>query len=127
MNNQLSGWWICLFFILGCSYSLFKRLKSICPKIKLPVKNLLNYHCVFSVIATILAFIHAGNNLTHIRFSNGYISLILMILVTLIGILMKYFKKIYVRHKMFWLYTHIFLTIMLIGSISLHIFRYLLL
>lgn len=127
VNNQLLGWWICIFFILGCSYSLFKRFKSICPKINLPVKNLLNFHCIFSIIATILAFIHAGNNLYHIRFSTGYISLLLMVMVTLIGILMKYFKKIYVRHKMFWLYTHIFLTIILIGTISLHIFRYLLL
>ena len=127
MSSHLLGSLACVFFILGCSYSLFKRFKNIRSKINVPIKNLLDYHCIFSIIATILAFIHVGGNLSNIKFSTGYVSLLLMVLVTLIGILMKYFKKIYIRHKMFWLYTHIFLTIILIGTILLHIFIYILL
>ena len=127
MSSQLLGWLACVFIILGCSYSLFKRLKNTRSKIGLPIKNLLDYHCTFCIIAIILAFIHAGGNLSNIRFSTGYVSLLLLVLVTLIGILMKYFRKIYIKHKMFWLYTHILLSIMLIGAILLHIFSNLLL
>ncbi|EKQ55468.1 MAG: hypothetical protein A370_02684 [Clostridium sp. Maddingley MBC34-26] len=127
MNYLLLGWLSCMFLIFGYSYSLFKRFKNIRYKINLPVKKLLDYHCILSIIATILAFLHAGNNLTNIKFSTGYISLILMILTTLIGVIMKYFKKTYINHRAFWLYTHILLSVMLIGSILLHIFYYLLL
>ena len=127
MDRVLLGWLACAFFILSCSYSLFRRSKGIRSKLNLHIKRLLNYHCTFSIIATILAFIHAGANLSNIRFSTGYVSLLLMVLVTSIGILMKYFTKIYMEHKTFWLYLHIILAIMLFGAILLHIFSYLLL
>lgn len=127
MNSLSLGWLSCMFLIFGCSYSLFKRFKSILSKINLPVKKLLDYHCIFSIIATILAFLHAGTNLTNIKFSTGCVSLLLMVLITLTGILMKYLKKIHMNHRIFWLYTHILLAIMLIGAILLHIFYYLLL
>ena len=104
-----------------------QRFKSIRLKKHLRIKNLLEYHCIFSIFAIILAFVHAGPYLYNIRFSTGYVSLLLLVLVTLIGILMKYFKKTYTKHKKFWLYTHILLAIMLIGTILLHIFSYLLL
>ena len=133
MSSQLLGWSACVFILLSCSYSLFKRFKSIRSKINLPIKKLLDYHCTFCIIATILAsihvglaFIHAGGNLSNIRFFTGYFSLLLLVLVTLIGILMKYFRKD-TRHKKFWLNAHILLSIMLIGAILLHIFSYLLL
>jgi len=125
--NYALGWLSFVFLFFCCSYSLFKRFKIIRSIINLPVKKLLDSHCIFSIIALILTFMHAGPNLTNIKFSTGYISLLLMIIITLTGIIMKYFKKIYLRHRMFWLYTHIFLTIMLIGAVLLHIFYYLLL
>ena len=127
MNHELVGWAVCAFLILSCSYSLIKRCKSIRSKIKVPFKNLLDYHCFLSISATILAFIHVGGNLWNIRLSTGYVSLLMMVLVTSIGIIMKYFKKIYVKHRMFWLCSHILLAIILIGSLSLHIISYLLL
>lgn len=127
MNHEILGWVICGFLILSCSYSLIKRCKSIRSKIKVSFKKLLDYHCFFSILATILAFIHVGGNLGNIRLSTGYVSLLMMVLVTLIGIIMKYFKKTYLKHRMVWLYLHILLTIILIGSLSLHIFSYLLL
>lgn len=127
MNHIILGWLACSCFILSSSYSLFKRFKGISLKKYLRIKNLLDFHCIFSIFATILAFIHAGPYLYNVRFSTGYVSLLLMVLVTLIGILMKYFKKAYAKHKIFWLYTHILLVIMLTGTILLHIFSYLLL
>lgn len=127
MDHVLLGLLACAFFILSCSYSLFKRSKSIRSNLNLHIKDLLNYHCIFSLIAIVLVFLHAGSNLSNIRFSTGYISLLLMILVTAIGILMKYLKKAYMKHKTFWLYSHILLAILLFGTILLHIFSYLLL
>ena len=129
------GWSTCMLLIIGCSYSVIKRSKSIRSRMNLSIKNLTNYHCCFSIIATILAFIHAGNNLINIRSKNdvillfytGCVTLFLMLSVTTIGMLMKYFKKAYIMHKQFWLYTHILLAIMLIGTILLHIFIYLIL
>jgi hypothetical protein len=127
MIHDLLGWMALGFFILSCSYSLFKRLKNLRLKINFTAKKLLDYHCIFAIIALIIAFIHAGSYLSPIKFSTGYISLLLMILLTLVGILMKYFKKIYMKHKMGWLYTHIILATMLAGTILLHILTYLLL
>lgn len=127
MSQELLGWSAFLFFIVGCSYSLFKRVKSSRSIVNLSIKKLLEYHCIFCIIATILALIHGGSNLYNIKFSTGYVSLLLMVLVTLIGIVMKYFKKVYVKYRMFFLYTHIFLAIMLTGAILLHILTYLLL
>lgn len=126
MNRLIFGWLACACFILACSYSLFKRFKGIRSKIYLPAKNLIDYHCTFSILATILAFIHAEQYISNIRFSTGYVSLLLLVVVTLFRIIMKYFKKVY-KHKMFLLYTHILLVIMLTGTILLHIFNYLLL
>lgn len=83
----LLGWLSLLCFIFSCSYSVIKRKNKFRSKNKISLKNLLNYHCYIAVIATILAFIHAGKNLTNFKLSTGYIALILMILITLIGIL----------------------------------------
>lgn len=127
MNHVLLGWLAFAFFILSCSYSLFRRAKSIRSNLNLHIKGLLDYHCIFSLIAIILVFFHAGPYLSNIRFSTGYVSLLLMILVTAIGILMKYFKKSYMKHKTFWLYSHILLAIMLLVTMILHIFSYLIL
>jgi len=124
MVHELLGWLTLLFFILSFSYGLFKRFKNLSFKINLPAKKLLDYHCTFGIIAIIIGFIHAGSNLSHIEFSTGYISLLLMILVTLIGILMKYFRKTYMKHKIFWLYTHIILAIMLAGTLLFHILTF---
>lgn len=127
MSQELLGWFAFLFFILGCSYSLFKRVKNSRSIVNLSIKKLLDYHCISCIMATILAIIHSGSNISNIRFSTGYVSLLLTVLITLIGIVIKYFKKIYVRYRMFFLYTHIFLAIMLTGTILLHILKYLLL
>lgn len=122
----LLGWLSLLCFIFSCSYSFIKRKSKFRSKNKMWLKNLLNYHCYIAVMATILAFVHAGKNLTDFKLSTGYIALILMILITLIGILMKYFKKIYIKHRTVLLYTHIILTILLVGILILHIGNYLL-
>lgn len=125
MNHELIGLLAFIFFLLGCSFSLFKRSKSIRSKFNLPIKKLLEYHCIFSIIAIILVFIHAKDYFSDIRFSTGYISLLLMILVTIIGIIMKYFKNIYLKHRLLFLYAHIILAIMLGMMILFHILSYL--
>lgn len=125
-NAILFGLLSFLCFVFSCTYSFFKRKNKLNSRTKVSVKNLLNYHCILAVIATILAFIHAGKNLIDFKFSTGYTALILMILVTFIGILMKYFKKIYIKHRVFWLYTHIITSILLSGILVLHICSYLL-
>lgn len=127
MIHDLLGWMALGFIILSCSYSLFKRFKKVRFKINLSVKKLLDYHCILAIIALMIAFIHAASYQAPIGFSTGYISLLLMILITIVGIIMKYFKKIYMKHKMLWLYTHIILAIMLAGTILMHILTYLLL
>ena len=129
------GWSAVVFFSLSFSYSLLKRFPIIRSKINASTKKLLDYHCSLAIIATILASFHGMNNLINIEFAaeyellfpTGYASLLLIILVTLIGILMKYYKKIIIKNKIFWLYTHVLLTVMLMGTILLHIFSYLLL
>lgn len=127
INHVILGWLSFLCFALGCSYSLFKRNKKIRNITKMPIRKLLDFHCVFSIIATFLAFIHMQQNIINFRFSTGYVSLFLMIIITIIGVIMKYFKSIYMKYRIFLLYTHITLSVILVVTLLLHIIEYILL
>jgi len=87
-------------------------------------KFLLNWHCYFGIASTIIAIVHVGFNNYGISFSSGYISLFSMILLSVTGIIMKYFKGFYLKNRSLWINTHILLTIVFVVSLLWHVLFY---
>lgn len=127
MNLDFWGWSAILFLCISCSYTLFKRVEIIRNIFKIPMRIILNYHCIFSIVATVLALIHTGSQFNGIRISNGYISLFMMIIITITGVIMKYYSKLLGKYRCIFIYIHIFCSIVLFGSLFLHIVENLLL
>ncbi|MBC2578808.1 hypothetical protein [Clostridium sp. DJ247] len=127
IKDWLIGLIAFVFFTLSCSYSLLKRIKIHKVNKALNRKKLLDGHCLFAIISTILAIIHVGSNIYKIKFSAGYICLFSMLLITASGIVMKYSKILYLKYKNFWISVHITLTIIFILSILFHIITYIML
>lgn len=119
--TELFGWLSCVFFILVCCYSIYKRF--ICKRynLSISIKKSLNYHCIFTVVATILALLHTGKNLINLDFSIAFISLLFMVIITLLGIVLKYFSNVSVIQRKILLYAHIILTTFLVEALLIHI------
>lgn len=120
IQNDILGWAAFIVAIFSCSYILLKRLKMHNRNFKINLRKLLGCHCYLGIIATIIAFIHVGDNLYSISFTPGYVSLFFMVLLSISGIILKYMKG----HKKIWRYIHIVSAIIFAISLMFHILEY---
>lgn len=111
IGNHLLGWSALFLTVLALSYCLLKRTK-------VKRKTILNGHCYLAIIATVLAFVHVGMRLSSFTFSVSYICLISMLLSTITGIILKYFK---IKNKLFFKRVHVALTMVFVLTLIIHI------
>lgn len=118
------GWLAFIIFLFSCSYSLFKR--NILPHFnkKMNLSKLLNWHCYLGILSTMIAFIHVGKNFYNIKFSVSFICLYSLILLCISGIIMKYFKNAYLRHRSLWRNMHVLFTVIFIITFLWHMLLY---
>lgn len=124
MYTDKLGWVAAVLFLICCSYFLLKRVFIRYLKPKFNLRQALNVHCYTAIAATIIAILHVGNNIAFIGISAGFICLFSMILLTVSGIIMKYFKFISPKTRRMFVYIHILLTIIFVLSLSYHIYSY---
>jgi hypothetical protein len=95
------GWTSFALILEGTIYYMWRRsaftlFKSVKPG-KQPfafMQSPLNYHCTFSIAALLLAFFHTLNWLTELSLTLGWLTFMLMAIVTVTGLLGKYLAHI---------------------------------
>ncbi len=113
--SLISGFIAFIFFMAGIAFSILKTSKL--HSIKGIARK---SHCCIGFFAVVIGIFHSLLSSLSIKFTFGYLSLLLLLIITIFGILLKYSKSSVTRN------IHITVGILTSVVILLHIYSKLL-
>lgn len=114
------GWAALIIFVLSSvGYSLLKR-----RKIKLGKINILNFHGYLAILGTIIVFIHAYKSIFYPGFTPGKGAFAALILTDVLGIIIKYSKRLKRKTRNIIRYIHIIFALIFVLFIIGHLIYY---
>ncbi|OPX43966.1 hypothetical protein CLHUN_22090 [Ruminiclostridium hungatei] len=114
--SLITGFLSLLFFMAGITFSILKASKLYSIK-RIAKKS----HCFIGFFAVAIGIFHSLLSSLSIKFTFGYLSLLLLLIITVFGILTKYSKSSLTKRNI-----HIVVSILTLVVILLHIYSKLL-
>lgn len=108
---MISGWLAFVLFIIAVLIIYLIKKKSI-------------LHCIFSYAAAFMCLIHTMVTFYSFSFSEGYISLITILIITASGIAMRHFPGFLGKNYKVIRTVHALLSIILSIALTVHIIKY---
>lgn len=124
MQTDKLGWIAGAAFLICLCYFILKKVKIHNSKVKINLRQALNFHCYLGIAGTIIAIFHVGKNIVFIQLSAGFICFFSTILLCMSGIVIKYFKRISPASRKVWKAIHIGLTVVFFIALLWHIILY---